>query len=167
MMDLEAFDGRDVRRTTIAITGAGDGLSEALALDPQQLHIGDRVFVVVEAKVRDVRFKPIKDTEDLQREHVAVAAVATLVDEPVVREVLDQQIVRLLDAKKARDGQERFDIEGTNGQDTKEKSLVREHAEGLHIRKRKACPLCQRPADKDANVTQIRRRGPVKRAAKK
>ncbi len=48
---LTSFDGRDVIKTTIAITKAGDGLSDALKVDPQEFSLGDEVVVVLKCEV--------------------------------------------------------------------------------------------------------------------
>lgn len=88
---LTAYEGKDVRSTSVAITGAGDGLSKAMGVDPVELHHGQRVFVVLEAVVDKVRYDPIKDTEDLTRVHMLKAGIATIVDEGLVRDALDEQ----------------------------------------------------------------------------
>src|SRR5688500_16882470 len=40
---LTPFDGRQVLRTSIAVSNAGDGLSEALRIDPREFHHGEVV----------------------------------------------------------------------------------------------------------------------------
>jgi hypothetical protein len=92
---LSQFDNRDVLSATVAITGAGDGLLKALAVEPTEFHHGDRVFVVLEGEVTKVGFSPIKDTDALQRVHTIKAATVTMVDESLVRDVLDQQEIAL------------------------------------------------------------------------
>jgi hypothetical protein len=47
----DPFDGQPIVKTTVSIRNAGDGLSEALATDQQTLHMGERVVVVLEARV--------------------------------------------------------------------------------------------------------------------
>lgn len=86
---LSQFENHDVLASTVAITNAGDGLSKALAVSPQELHFGDKVYVVLECEMHRVRFDPIKDTQALARVHVLRAGTASLVDEKLVREVLD------------------------------------------------------------------------------
>jgi glucokinase len=88
---LAAFDGKAVLSAGIAITGAGDGLSEALAVEPQEFHHGEKVYVVIETEVAKVRFDPVKDTEGLRRVHFLKAGTATIVGESVVAEALEEQ----------------------------------------------------------------------------
>lgn len=93
---LQPFDGRDVLKATIAITNAGDGLSEALAVEPKEYHLGDRVYVVLETTVDKVRFADAgKDGDGLIRLHTLKAGRATIVSGDVVRDVLDEQQQRI------------------------------------------------------------------------
>lgn len=88
---LTAYEGKDVLSTSVAITGAGDGLSKAMSVEPVELHHGQRVFVVLECTTDKVRYDPVKDTEGLTRVHMLKAGMATLVDEDLVRDALDTQ----------------------------------------------------------------------------
>ena len=92
---LGRFDGREVIKSTVAVTNAGDGLSKALAVDPAALDLGDKVYVVLECEVSKVTFVPVPDTSKLQRVHTLKAGGATLVDEDLVREQLDTQAQRI------------------------------------------------------------------------
>lgn len=105
-----SFEGRDVVGMKVAITNAGDGLSEAMLVDPIELHVGDKVFVVLEGEVTKVAHTVVKDTDVLNRVQTIRAGVATLVDEKLVKEVLDAQRLALEKAK----GVERLDFEGAN-----------------------------------------------------
>ncbi len=106
---MPTFEGRDVVGTRVAITNAGDGLSKAMTIEPLELHIGDTVFIVLEGEVTKVTHDSVKDTDVLNRVQVIRAGVATLVDEHLVKEVLDAQ--RLAIERAA--GVERLDFEGT------------------------------------------------------
>lgn len=97
--DLGKFDGRDIITTGIKITNAGDGLSQALSVDPQLLHHGEIVHVVLACEVTDVAFKPIKDTDRLSRVHTLRAGIATIVDPELVSDVLAKQKRRIDEAK--------------------------------------------------------------------
>lgn len=97
--DLGSFAGHDVVKSTVAITNAGDGLSKALGVDPTVLDIGDKVFVVLECEVAKIGFAPVdRDTDVLTRIHTLRAGTATLVDEDLVREHLDDQAKRIEEA---------------------------------------------------------------------
>ena len=98
---LAVFDGHEVIKTSIAITNAGDGLSEALKVDPRELHIGETVHVVLECVVSKVSFVGIKDAPGrLARVHVLRAGGATMVDADLVEAHLDEQAERILAAKE-------------------------------------------------------------------
>jgi len=55
---IEIHDGRDVVYAAMSLTNAGDGLSAAMKLEPQRLHMGDRVLVLVEALVTKEQYVP-------------------------------------------------------------------------------------------------------------
>lgn len=108
---LHSFEGREVIATRVAVTNAGDGLSEAMTIDPEELALGSTVYVVLECETTRIGYEPVKDTGTLLRKHTLRAGTATLVDGALVSEVLDQQRVRIEQAK----GVERLDFEGGDG----------------------------------------------------
>lgn len=112
------FEGRDVVSMRVAITNAGDGLSDAMLVDPVELHIGDRVFVVLEGEVTNVKYVKVKDTDVLNRVQTIRAGVATLVEEGLVKGVLDAQRLAIEKAK----GIERLDFEGAEDGEEGEQS---------------------------------------------
>jgi len=141
--DLGAFDGKDVLRTTIAVTNAGDGLSDALKVDPKLLHLDDKVYVVLECDVAKIRFEPIKDTDALSRVHVLKAGTATLVDADLVRDQLNEQAERILRAKEAEAGITRLPYND---------ELQAQHDLGEHADGRVAgCPECDEEAELEAD----------------
>lgn len=95
---LTPFEGRDVISARVAITNAGDGLSAAMAVEPTELHVGEKVYVVLECEVAKVRFEPVKDTGSMARVHVLRGGAATLVDADLVAEHLAAQRKRILEA---------------------------------------------------------------------
>lgn len=95
---LHRFEGRDVIATKIAITNAGDGLSKALAIDPEELLIGDTVFVVLECTVGNISFTQVKDTDSLVRVQKLKAGPATIVDRDLVAAQLAEQATRIEEA---------------------------------------------------------------------
>lgn len=110
-VDLGQFDDRDVRSTTIAITNAGDGLSKAMKVDPKLMHLGEKVYVVLECEVAKVRFDPIeKDGADLQRVHVLRAGIATIVDGKLVKRALEDQVARIEKARDEETGAQRLGL---------------------------------------------------------
>lgn len=97
-IDLGLFDGHEVIVTSVRITNAGDGLSSSMAIEPEAMHIGDKKYIVLECDVVDVKFRPVKDTDRLERVHTLKAGIATSVDHSVVKKVLAAQRVKLEEA---------------------------------------------------------------------
>lgn len=95
---LTPFDDREVVKATIAVTNAGDGLSDALAVDPREFHHGETVFVVLETSVAKVNMVP-EDSKALAgaliRQHTLKAGRATIISGDVVRDMLDEQQARI------------------------------------------------------------------------
>jgi hypothetical protein len=81
---LGTFEGRDIVQTSVAVTNAGDGLSQSLTVEPVILHVGDTGVVVLEYEVTKVGFAPVKDTDVLVRVATLKAGNATLVDRDLV-----------------------------------------------------------------------------------
>lgn len=96
--DLGSFDGAPVLATSIRITNAGDGLSKALAVDPQIIHPDEKIYVVLETTCAQITFKPVKDTDGMLRLHTLSAGAATIVDKNLVADVLAKQVIRLEEA---------------------------------------------------------------------
>lgn len=95
---LSDFDGRTVGATAIKVTNAGDGLSQALQVDPQEFQLGDTVYVVLETTVAKVEHGPITEGDQvgpLCRSHSLRAGAATIVDKDLVAEQLRVQTVRI------------------------------------------------------------------------
>lgn len=96
---LSKFEGRDVLQSAIAITNAGDGLSQAMAIAPSELHLDDTIYVVLECTVTKVQYQELKDTGTLKRQQVLKAGVATIVDGQLVAGVLEEQRIAIEKAK--------------------------------------------------------------------
>lgn len=110
-MTLTDFDGLPVRQTSLALRGAGDGLSEAMKTDPREFHHGETFFILYEAVVEKVRYDQI-DKEDpelgLSRVHMAKAMTATLVDEAFAGESIRAQKILNEKAKDEEAGAKRL-----------------------------------------------------------
>jgi hypothetical protein len=105
---LPTFDGRDVIKSEISIRKAGDGLSEALQIEPTAFHIGEKVYVVLETEVTAVDHRPIPKAEAvLGRKHVLSTETATIVDPSLVEAVLTAQRDKIekarLEAQRAKE----------------------------------------------------------------
>lgn len=158
---LQPFDGRDVLRTSIAITRAGDGLSEALRIDPREFHHGEVVHVVLECVVTKVDFRPIdpKDPDGpLVRSHTLSAGTATVVDADLVSDHLAKQRDRIQKAREEAAGIQRIpgtEPEGWGDDDVDVEALGEEHALGQHaIGLVPGCEACEAEAAAEAEENQ-------------
>ncbi len=162
---LGSFEGRTVTKTTIKVTNAGDGLSSAMKIEPQVLHQGDTVYIVLECVAGKVTFDPYDDNV-CARVQTLKAGVATLVDKEAVGAAIDAQ----------REKNQRAEDEA-RGQSTTTDflELAEAHDKGLHDTPEPGCPKCaerpdaaEAPADKDAEVAPIQgRKGRPRGAAAK
>jgi hypothetical protein len=146
MSKLPAFEGVSVNKSTLRLTKAGDGLSDALKLEPIALHHGDRVHLVLEGVVTQVNHRPDGKVEDgeineLTRMHTVEAVDIAIVDEDDVAELLARNRERIKLAKDAAEGVTRLPLDD----DTPEQQALRvqheneAHADGIVD----GCPLCE------------------------
>jgi hypothetical protein len=112
---LSEFEGRDVMRSTVAITNAGDGLSESMKIEPAEFHHGEKVYVVLECEVTKVRHDPF-DKDDpngpLARVHFFRAGTATVIDPSLVKKMIDEQAEKIRKAKEEEQGIQALDFDG-------------------------------------------------------
>lgn len=139
---LGELDGRDVLATTIKLVGAGDGLSAPLKIDPQVMHIGEKVYIVAECEVQGLGIKPIKDTDCVTRIHELRVNTTAIVEEDDVRTLLDAQREKQKLARESAEGIQRlnFDKENMRG----------DHVLGEHDGH--AMPGCELCEEQDAAV---------------
>lgn len=106
---LTPFEGRDVARATMKIMKAGDGLSDAMSLDPMELHHGEEVYCVIKGTVAKVNFPPISGADGLlSREHVIHAEEIAIVAPDEVEALLDRERERILKLKEEAAGVQRL-----------------------------------------------------------
>jgi len=106
---LPAFEGAKVTKSAIRLTKAGDGLSEALEVEPKTWHLGDEIALVVRGTVTQVNHRTIQGT--VTRLHTVEASEAAEVPlEQAETNIADahERIERLRDE---RSGQQRIDAE--------------------------------------------------------
>lgn len=115
---LHKFEGKEVIGTKVKITGAGDGLSQALAIEPTELKLGETVLVLVECTVDKITHERVKDTNVAQRVQSLKASTATIVDAEFAGDRLEQQRIKIEQAK----GVDRLDFvgDGEGGDDGSE-----------------------------------------------
>ncbi len=109
MSDLPDFEGLPVRRSTVKITRAGDGLSEALKVAPMAYHLGDEVFFVLRGQVTQVNHVPVSPADsDLVRVHTLVTQEITEVAAEDVESFLRTAEDRLRRAREEEAGIQRI-----------------------------------------------------------
>lgn len=134
---LPRFEGKQVIASRIAIVGAGDGLSDALDIEPVALKHGQEGFAVLSWKVRDVDHVPIKKGEDavLARKHVLTTESVMIVggeeDEATVRVMLASHADEVQRAKDSRAGQGRIDDEIPDDELSPEELAIRNKLRGV------------------------------------
>lgn len=89
-------EGREVVRSRVVLTKLGDGLSQAVKLDPIELHHGEEVTFLVRGRVKKVTFDEVADTECLSRDHVVIAKTVVIVENDFGAERVQQQAERLV-----------------------------------------------------------------------
>lgn len=98
---IEEFDGMPVIATAVKVTNAGDGLSTAMKVEPEAFKLGQKVVLVIECVVTRVAHEPVsKDAPTvLQRVHTLKAGTVAVVDRASVAAELDEQAVKIEEAK--------------------------------------------------------------------
>lgn len=158
---LSPFEGKSVNRSTVKITNAGDGLSQALGIEPVEYHQGDKVYVVLECDVSRVSFEPVsKDLLDgpQVRVHTFKAGTATVVDAKLVSDAVEEQAKRNKLAEDEKRGQER--LVGADGDDSKPNPAAKPTKGNLRYDPKD-------PAAAKAAATKPAKKAPAKAAAKK
>lgn len=88
-------DGAQIVDVTIALKNAGDGLSKAMAVEPQVHKKGDRVRIIIDGVVDAIHFTPMllrggeRDYTRTHRHQVIVAEQATFVGAEVGAEIME------------------------------------------------------------------------------
>lgn len=107
---LPDFEGTEVTRAAVKITNAGDGLSDALAVQPKALHLDDEIFYVLRGTCTKVGHEPDKH-DLLVRVHTIKAGAITEVDREVAEKMLQAAAEELQRRKDEVEGQLRMDEE--------------------------------------------------------
>lgn len=109
---LPMFERQEVDRSTVRITKAGDGLSEALKVEPKALLLGGEVFYVLRCRVRRVAHDMDQD-ENVVRVHTLDVEQITEVERGAVERMLDDAAERLQRARDEASGQQNL-VTGTS-----------------------------------------------------
>jgi hypothetical protein len=110
--DLGSHEGRPVIGTKIKVRKTGDGLSEALKIDPEIIKVGEERMLAVRVVCVDVQ-NPAENRKQpaeggVLRMHIFDATEAAFIDGAVVEDVLAKQRERIDRAKDAEVGQGRL-----------------------------------------------------------
>lgn len=100
-IDLGKFEGKKVVEVRMTVTKTGDGLSDAMHVDPIKLHHGDEVYVVIKGVVVNIQHPEVKDGSGLARLHVVRAVEAVVVDADLAEPQLAEQRDRIAAAVEA------------------------------------------------------------------
>jgi hypothetical protein len=98
------FGGQEVASVAVKVTNAGDGLTEALRVDPVDLAFGQRVYQVIEGFVVKAEVIPQNHLDPqgpVVVKYVIKAGTSTLVDEATVIAAIDLTRNRVLAAQEA------------------------------------------------------------------
>lgn len=96
---LDDYMGHPVHSAAVQIRNTGDGLSQALAIDPEVMPLESIVHVVLECVVEKHRYDPIKDTNGYQIVNMLRAERATFIDREHVEKFLDATEEAIADAE--------------------------------------------------------------------
>jgi hypothetical protein len=96
---IKQYGGADVVSQQIKVTNTGDGLSQAMQVEPDDFAIGQKRYVVMEVEVTEIGYKRIKDTEVLVEIPKMKALGATFIDGDLVAEHLEEQAHKILVSK--------------------------------------------------------------------
>lgn len=120
-LKLPKFEARPVKKITVKVTNAGDGLSEALKFEPRPLRIGEEVDILIRGRVTAINHKNTADEdEDVEIERVQTikAAEVAFVDredaEPLLKAANERMHEHRLNESLAQDaerGQARMDAQ--------------------------------------------------------
>jgi hypothetical protein len=108
---LSKFERRPVTRAAVKITRAGDGLSEAMRLEPEALNYDDEVFFVLRGVVEKITHEPNdsrKDRGNMVRVHVIRTTEVARVQGDDVKELLAREADRVARLREAEAGVQRL-----------------------------------------------------------
>lgn len=104
---LPLFEGKPVTRSTLRITKAGYGLSEALKLEPRALQLGDDVCFVLKGTVEQVNHR--EADELISRVHTVAVTDIAAVEHALATEIIDAEAERLTKLRDEQNGQLRIE----------------------------------------------------------
>lgn len=100
MANLGEFEGSKVTTSTVKVTNAGDGLSQAMKIEPVAYKRHERLVLVLDCVVTDVTFGDGDMPDAATRIHKLKAGTAIVVERDLVAAMLDEQAERIKQAKE-------------------------------------------------------------------
>lgn len=100
---LTPYRDRSVLSSAVSITNAGDGLSDAMKIEPIELDMGETVYVVLECLVRPPQYDPIEKDNlrgPLKLVNRLRAGAATIIDYDLVKEQIEAQKSKVANAER-------------------------------------------------------------------
>lgn len=137
---LGEYQGRPIVGFGIIVRNAGDGLSQAMAVEPMDIQVGDEVYLLVEAKCVDVHH-PAEDPKypeigGVRKIPVLRAGTATFIDGEQAAGAIERQ----------REANREY-ADRQSGQVTISAAILRaEHDDGQHKKRREGCEQCDEEA---------------------
>lgn len=108
-MALPTFEGEPVAKATVRITRTGDGLSEALKIDPQAFHPGQRLHFVLSGTVQQVNHVQADEDAPLERRHTITTDAIYEIDPDTARKLIAAAAEELERTRAEREGQYAID----------------------------------------------------------
>lgn len=140
---LTPYRGKAVNKTSLQITNAGDGLSQALDIEPLELEPGQTYFVVLKCKAGQHVHKLTKDEDEYVLKQQLVAGTSVMVDAELVQHVIDEQEERNEQARLIAEQAKGVHRLPWNQPADNADELVAHHEAGEHADALKdGCPNC-------------------------
>lgn len=106
---LPPFESNNVANAKVRITRAGDGLSEALKVEPRAIQLGEQVYYVLSGEC--VQVNHVEKDEVLTRVHTIAAERITEIDGETANKMLANAAEALERKKASLDNQLMLDAE--------------------------------------------------------
>lgn len=107
---LHDFEGQPVDRATVKVTKCGDGLSDALAIEPEEIELGEPRFFLVKTTCGRVSVET--DRKGItSRVHTMITDAIAKVDAETATAMLQASAADLAKKKRELDGQLSFEAE--------------------------------------------------------
>jgi hypothetical protein len=94
-MALSAVNGMQIVSSGFTMPGASGGLNKALTVNDMELDPHETITLAVNARVKQLNFPPVKDTDGYQRVHVLEVLGVAVVDEETVAGAIQAQALKV------------------------------------------------------------------------